>query len=80
MAATTGAQRTTTSGGSTSAAPTTIAASTRIPTVCDTLTDEPQTERVEWRAPGPDEVGGHQRLAVARRQGVTSAQERGRRE
>ena len=39
MAATTGAARTTRSGGRTSAAPITIAASTRIPTVCEMLTD-----------------------------------------
>ena len=41
IAATTGAARTTRSGASTPCAPSTSAASTRIPTVCDTLTDSP---------------------------------------
>ena len=41
MAAMTGAERTTVSGGRNPWAPTTTAASTRIPSVCETVTDSP---------------------------------------
>ena len=44
------------------------AASARIPSVCDTLTARPEAHGVARRPARADEVRGHQRLAVARRQ------------
>ena len=75
-----GADRTTTSGGRTPWAPTTSAASTRIPSVCDSVTDKPEPGGVERRSPGPDQVGRHQGLAVAGRQGMARTERGGRQE
>ena len=67
---TTGAARATTSGGSNPCAPTTRRSQHEDAERVGDRHRQPETRRVERRTAGPDEVGRHQRLAVAGRQGM----------
>ena len=54
-----------------------IAASASTPRVCDTVTARPEPDGLPAGAPAADEVGGHDRLAVPRRERVDDAEREG---
>ena len=67
---TTGATRLNSSGETTPRKPITTAARTRMPRVCETVTLSPSATAWTGVPRVPDEIGAHQRLAVARGEGV----------
>ena len=74
IAATTGADRTTTSGGRNPCGADDERGKDEDPERVRDRHRQPEADGVERRPARPDEVGGHQRLAVARRQRVAGAE------